>query len=161
MPYFPATRVLLQTKTRFWHADGLSGTARSDQPAETWDAAYDQLADRGLIAATVGGALGRALADLASERAVQRGVELVTEIFPRLRAAFDRGVACAWAAEPWSRGAFAVFHPGQMSAMAADVARPEGRIHFAGEHTSAWMGWMEGALESGERAANEVLCVTG
>ena len=157
LPYFPATRLLLQTKTRFWHAEGLSGTARSDQPAETWDAAYDQLADRGLIAATLGGALGRQLADLARERAVERGVELLTETFPTMRAAFDKGVVCGWAAEPWSRGAFAVFHPGQMSTMAADIARPEGRIHFAGEHTSAWMGWMEGALESGERAANEVL----
>jgi monoamine oxidase len=44
-----------------------------------------------------------------------------------------------------------------MSAMAPDIARPEGRVHFAGEHTSAWMGWMEGAIESGERAAREVL----
>jgi monoamine oxidase len=37
------------------------------------------------------------------------------------------------------------------------VSKPEGRLHFAGEHTSSWMGWMEGALESGERAAREVL----
>jgi monoamine oxidase len=34
--------------------------------------------------------------------------------------------------------------------------RPEGRIHFAGEHTSAWHGWMNGALESGNRAAEEI-----
>jgi monoamine oxidase len=81
----------------------------------------------------------------------------VSATFPRLPSAFDKGVVAAWAAEPWSRGAFAVFHPGQMSTMTADIARPEGRIHFAGEHTSQWMGWMEGALESGERAANEVL----
>ena len=109
------------------------------------------------MAATVGGALGRELSDLTPERAVQRGVELMSETFPKMRAAFDQGVAYPWAAEPWSRGAFAVFHPGQMSAMSADIARPEGRLHFAGEHTSAWMGWMEGALESGERAAREVL----
>jgi len=157
LPYFSATRVLLQTKTRFWHAEGLSGTARSDHPAETWDAAYDQPADRGLLAVTVGGLLGRELADLAPERAIQRGAELVGETLPRLRAAFDKGAVSAWSADPWSRGAFAVFHPGQMSAMIGDIARPEGRVHFAGEHTSAWMGWMEGALESGERAASEVL----
>jgi monoamine oxidase len=33
---------------------------------------------------------------------------------------------------------------------------PEGRIHFAGEHTSPWQAWMEGAIESAERAALEV-----
>ena len=36
------------------------------------------------------------------------------------------------------------------------IARPEGRIHFAGEHTSVWMRWMQGALESGHRAAREI-----
>jgi monoamine oxidase len=157
LPYFPATRLLLQTKTRFWHAQGLSATSRSDHPAETWDAAYDQPADRGLVAMTVGGAIGRELAGLADERGVARGVELATETFPWLRAAFDKGAVCAWAKERWSRGAFAVFHPGQMSVITADIARPDDRIHFAGEHTSPWMGWMEGALESAERVVKEVL----
>jgi monoamine oxidase len=36
------------------------------------------------------------------------------------------------------------------------LARPEGRLHFAGDHTSALPGWMQGALESGFRAAGEV-----
>jgi len=36
------------------------------------------------------------------------------------------------------------------------IVGPEGRVHFAGEHTSPWSGWMEGALESGLRAAREV-----
>ena len=60
-------------------------------------------------------------------------------------------------AERWSRGAFVVFHPGQMTTMMPEMGRPEGRVHFAGEHTSAWMGWMEGALESAERVAREVM----
>jgi monoamine oxidase len=41
--------------------------------------------------------------------------------------------------------------------MMPGISTPEGRVHFAGEHTSGWMGWMEGALRSGERAASEVL----
>jgi monoamine oxidase len=36
------------------------------------------------------------------------------------------------------------------------IARAEGRVHFAGEHTSAWAQWMQGALESGLRAAREI-----
>ena len=39
---------------------------------------------------------------------------------------------------------------------AAGEARPEGRVHFAGGHTSAWIdGWMRGDLESGHRVAQE------
>jgi monoamine oxidase len=36
------------------------------------------------------------------------------------------------------------------------IAKPEGRIYFAGEHTSPWNGWMQGALHSGERVAQEI-----
>ena len=36
------------------------------------------------------------------------------------------------------------------------IARAEGRIHFAGEHTSLWPAFMQGALESGERVAREI-----
>ncbi|HEV8136750.1 MAG TPA: FAD-dependent oxidoreductase, partial [Pyrinomonadaceae bacterium] len=42
----------------------------------------------------------------------------------------------------WARGA-AYYKPGQFSTLLPHVARPEGRIHFAGEHTSVWIdGWM-------------------
>ena len=47
--------------------------------------------------------------------------------------------------------------PGQVTTVGPLIAKGLGRLHFAGEHTSTWTGWMEGALESGERAAREVL----
>ena len=37
------------------------------------------------------------------------------------------------------------------------MRRPEGRVHFAGEHTSLWIAWMNGALESAERVVAEIL----
>jgi monoamine oxidase len=40
------------------------------------------------------------------------------------------------------------------------MRRTEGRVHFAGEHTSLWMTWMNGALESGERAAREIVAAS-
>jgi monoamine oxidase len=146
-----------RSRTRFWHASGLSGYARTDQPAEIWDCTYDLPADQGILGATVGGALGRSLLELSEDTCVLFGRDLVAATFKDIRADFVKGVAHRWALEPWSRGAFAVFHPGQMTSMMPDISRPEGRVHFAGEHTSSWTGWMEGALLSGERAAREVL----
>ncbi len=157
LPYFPATRFLLQSQHRFWQASGLSGYARTDQAAEIWDCTYDLPATQGILGATIGGATGRAALEASEERSIDFGKDLVTATFPNLRAEFQKGTTHRWALDPWSRGAFAVFHPGQMTAMMPDISRPEGRVHFAGEHTSSWMGWMEGALESGERAAREVL----
>ena len=81
----------------------------------------------------------------------------MSNVFPDLTTNFVKGSVYRWALDPWARGAFAVFRPGQMSSLMPEIPRPEGRLHFAGEHTSAWMGWMEGALESGGRAAHEVL----
>jgi len=157
LPYFPATRFLLQSRTRFWHGAGLSGYARTDRPAEVWDCTYDQPATPGILGATVGGAVGRQMLVMSPEVSVRFGVETVAGAFPGIRTQFQQGVAHQWALEPWSRGAFAVFHPGQMTSMMPGISTPVGRVHFAGEHTSAWMGWMEGALQSGERVAREIL----
>jgi monoamine oxidase len=157
LPYFPAVRVLLQSGSRFWEDSGLTGTARTDQPAEMWDCTYDLPATSGILGATVGGALGASLSAMPRARAVRAGTDLVAKTFPEMGRQLRRTSIYRWAQDPWSRGAFAVFQPGQMSALMPEIARPEGRLHFAGEHTSSWMGWMEGALESGERAAQEVL----
>jgi monoamine oxidase len=157
LPYFPAVRVLLQSGSRFWDDAGLTGAARTDQPAEIWDCTYDQPASSGILGATVGGAIGESLTAMPRPRAVRAGTDLVAKTFPQVRTQLRRSSIYRWAADPWSRGAFAVFRPGQMSAVMPEITRPEGRLHFAGEHTSSWMGWMEGALESGERAAQEVL----
>ena len=95
--------------------------------------------------------------DLTDAQSLAFGIDLVAEAFPGIRSAFEKGVVHQWARDRWSRGAFVAFAPGQMTALMPEIARPEDRLHFAGEHTSSWMGWMEGALESGERAAREIL----
>ena len=58
---------------------------------------------------------------------------------------------------PGTRGAFSVFYPGQMSHWTNTIVRPEGRVHFAGEHTAAHSGWIEGALWSGDHVSQEIL----
>ena len=157
LPYFPATRFLLQMRSSFWQEQGFSGSARSDQRAEMWDCTYDLAGTRGILGATAGGALGRSASGMTRDRAVKLGVDIVARTFPPVRTHFEKGTVYRWAQDLWARGAFAVFHPGQMTSMVPHIARPEGRLHFCGEHTSPWSGWMEGALESGERAAREVL----
>ena len=100
--------------------------------------------------------LGHRLLAVSPDVAVSRGRDVVAGPFPQVLTATQTAVAHRWALEPWSKGGFAVYHPGQMTTMMPTIAKPEGRLHFAGEHTSSWMGWMEGALESGERTAREV-----
>ncbi|MCP1310785.1 flavin monoamine oxidase family protein [Paenibacillus tyrfis] len=69
---------------------------------------------------------------------------------------FVRGFSNSWAQNPYSCGDWAMFNPGQQTELHPFIAMPEGRVHFAGEHTSLTHGWLQGAIESGIRVAVEV-----
>ncbi len=63
----------------------------------------------------------------------------------------------AWERHPWTRGSYSLLKPGQYVAFHGVEWETEGAVHFAGEHTSAdFSGYMNGAIESGQRAAQEV-----
>jgi len=66
------------------------------------------------------------------------------------------GVVKDWGADPYSLGGWSWPGPGYITNHLADLKKPFGRIHFAGEYTSILRATMEGALQSGVRAAREV-----
>ena len=62
-----------------------------------------------------------------------------------------------WVGDPYTRGTWAVLRPGQVHASWSDLRAAEGRVHFAGAHTALrWPSFMDGAVESGHRVAEEV-----
>jgi monoamine oxidase len=158
LTYHEATRFLLQTKTRFWSKAGLNGGARTDGPADIWDMSYGQKGTKGLISLTTGNAaIDQKLNALPEAGRAQFGAALARQAFPETEAELQKTYVQRWAENPFARGAFTVFHPGEMTAWVPIMGQPEGRVHFAGEHIAPWNGWMEGALWSGERAAQEIL----
>lgn len=92
---------------------------------------------------------------MGEEQRVAASYERAYQIFPELAREFEGGVAHCWGLEPWQRGAFALHTPGQIGFIET-LGQPEGRIHFAGGHTSAWTGWMRGALKSARRVVREI-----
>ena len=62
----------------------------------------------------------------------------------------------SWQQHPYNCGGVAIFKAGDIANLVPYLATPEHRICFAGEHTSSYPGWVEGAIESGIRAAVEV-----
>lgn len=64
-----------------------------------------------------------------------------------------------WSREVWTKGAFSVSLPEQTLSFAYELLRPayNNTLFFAGDHTSAKHGWMQGSLESGMRAANTLV----
>ena len=84
------------------------------------------------------------------------GLKAIEEVYPGIRSNYERGFVKVWDRDPWSRGAIAYLLPGQVTSLQPHIARAEGRIYFAGEHASSLRGWMQGALESGRRVADEI-----
>jgi len=80
-------------------------------------------------------------------------------VFPGTTAAFTgRAYEDHWALDPWVRGAYSYYRVGQAASYGEIARRAEGRVLFAGEHTSiANIGFLDGAVETGERAARRLL----
>ena len=150
-------RVFLQTRNRFWLGEGLSGSATTDLPFMTaYDKAFYLPATRGLLETYTAGERARKLAAMSADERLTFTVNQIEMVHPAIRTHLEGGSSVCWDNEPWSRGAYAWFRPGEMTSLLPHIASPEGRIHFAGDHTSAAPGWMNGALQSGNRVAREV-----
>jgi monoamine oxidase len=158
LPYLSVSKIFLQTKKRFWVSEGLNGFATTDLPiGQVWDATYKQPGDRGILQAFPISLHSRRVTGMPESERISYALDQVETIYPGTREHFEGGVAKCWDEDEWARGGTAYYKPGQFSSLQPHVARPEGRIHFAGEHTSVWIdGWMQGALESGNRVARQV-----
>jgi len=159
LKYGRATRVLLQFGRRFWRQTHRPGAFGTDLPTgAVWDANEEQAGPAGILSLLAGGrASGELQSILATEgtNGVARRLSWLasTGVTPTPTGA----AVLVWDDDPWVKGGYAVFDPSFDPALRAWLARPTGRILFAGEHTSLyWQGYMNGAVESGRRAAAEV-----
>jgi len=153
-------KVLVIYERAFWREAGYSGeVVSSDGP---FSVVYDNTSHDGKQAALVGFIVGKHARQWSSQPLADRE-RRVLAAFARYFG--DEARLCQeyheldWGAEPWSRGCpVGGLPPGVLSNSFAHLRKPEGRIHWAGtESATEWMGYMEGAIQSGERAADEVL----
>ena len=159
LPATSVTRVYLQVRERVWdRADG--DAVATDLPIMmAAHATAGQPGSRDIVEAFVTGAAARELGRMPPRECVRQVRAQMAQVVPGIDGRVERAAVYAWDADPWARGDYAWFQPGQARALLPHLATPEGRIHFAGDHTSTRPGWMQGALDSGLRAAREVITV--
>lgn len=100
-------------------------------------------------------------ADVLASQSDERRMKIITrdlidfdEDAPRAA----RGIASyAWQRDPYTQGAYALYRPGQWFGIRPILQRPHGKVLFAGEHLADWQGFMEGAVETGEAAAESLI----
>ena len=151
---------------REWRlSHGSTGSVMTDAGFQTtWETSRAQKGTAGVLTNFTGGSEGLAVGrGTPPERAVEFAARLDT-IFPGISAHHRSAEAVRfhWPTNPWTRGSYACYRTGQITAFGGAEGEREGGVFFAGEHTSRdFQGFMEGACESGERAAKEVLATMG
>ncbi len=158
--YDTATKVFLQFRKRFWESEkGIrGGPTVTDLPVKM---IYypDVGSSRGrgiLLASYTWGEDALTWGAIPPEERIQRSLEYANQIHPGLDVYCEGGTSKVWHTDEFARGAYALFWPGQYRRLQEHIVSPEGRIHFAGEHTSSDHAWIQGAIESGLRAAQEI-----
>ncbi len=158
--YHASTKVLFQVSRRIWETDDgiLGGASVTDLPVRRLNyPTPDPATDRGmLLASYTWGQDALQWGAMDEETRLEEALDDVSRIHPGIRDVYEVGASHAWYGDRYARGAFALFAPEQQSELQADIVTPEGRIHFAGEHCSLYHAWIQGALESGIRAAREI-----
>lgn len=151
-----ASRVLLQFETRFWTRRRQPSLFASDlATGAVWDGNEDQRrGGPGILSLLAGGGASRELRALMTEEGPAGVAARMAWLGRPSRLIASHLVS--WDIDPWSGGGYVAFHAGFDPLARAWLARPSGRVIFAGEHTSErWQGYMNGAIESGQRAASE------
>lgn len=156
--YGHVAKVLLQCRSRFWHDHGTDGGTFTDLPLHaTYEATAGQPGQRGILTVYTAGRAAADLAGLPDAKRVGWCLDQLERIYPGCRAEVEHGVSVIWDHDPASLGAYSHFQPGELTRYGPSLVRPDGRLHFAGEHTDPWQATANGALASGFRAAHEVL----
>lgn len=158
VPYGPVVQAHFSVQKNFWQARGFAPSLWTDSPIERIFAADPgATGEKTNLVAFVNGKGAEPLAGLRGRKLDSFFIDGMSKVLPESRGAIRLERTISWQESPLSGGSFAVWQPGQVGAYEDAVSHPSGRIHFAGEHTAGWMFGMEGAMESGERAAVEVL----
>jgi monoamine oxidase len=161
----PVARQYFQTRTQFWRNDplgrlgGLNMVGTDTVAGRLWNTSALQ-PDRtmGMLQSYMFDDQATAFASLHPDQRATKWRRTISQSLPGLR---EREVVASyakvWQDDPWQRGAIALIQPNQFEWLWPASRRVEGRVHFAGDHTSGFLGWQNGALESAERVVREIV----
>ncbi len=156
LKYENVTRLFFQMKRRYWADARVSGDASTDtslmqvleEPRHPMTTGVDS---PGILEAYTQGPGALSMKSYSTEERVRIGLNDLELVHPGAHREFVSATHQVW------DNAYSKYELGQFSAWYPELIKPEGLVYFAGEHISTLPGTMEGALESGIRAANDIL----
>ncbi len=156
IPYGHHIEVFFDIVEPYWEDDGLPPSIWTDGPLGlVMNLPGDT--PTGYLWLAISGQASKSLRQLPEAEILRRVAAELERVRPSTRGCLRPMTAHNWSTHPWTQGHLAYREPGQITEFGWVLAEPHGRLHFAGEHTSRLAGGMEGAMESGERAALEII----
>jgi len=154
------SKLFTQFTNRFWETLGSNGETFADTGYQsTWDTTRAQSGNSGILVNYTGGNIGESFGSGTTEGHAERFLKQMEPVLPGIAERWNRRAALTfWPGHRWAKGSYSYLKVGQYTTLAGVERERQGNCHFAGEHTSvAFRGYLNGAVESGERAANEIL----
>ncbi len=154
------SKLHVQFSSRFWRGQGANGETYSDRGYQSsWEVSLAQPGTSGLLVDYTGGNVG---ASFGAGTPASRAKQFLTQLEPVLPGATNawngRAAVDFWPGYRWTKGSYSYWKVGQYQRFAGIEGRRQGDCHFAGEHTSLdFQGYLNGAVETGQRAAAEIL----
>ncbi len=159
LDYTPVFQVHFQPTKKYWEMDGLPPSMWTDRAPGRFMALKNNPSDPAEVTTClsfINGAMAKFMDRLAPEDAVAFILRELAAMRPSTKGALKHVKTWSWNRNVFAGGAYAYWQPGQITRFAKELGKPRGRMHFAGEHTAVTNRGMEGAMESGERAALEI-----
>jgi monoamine oxidase len=160
LPMGTNSKLHLQFTSRLWRGQGLNGETYSDRGYQnTWEVTRGQSGQSGILVDYTGGNIGASFDKGTLASRAQQFLDQIEPVIPGLTNAWNRrSTLDYWLGYPWTLGSYSYWKVGQYTRFAGAESERSGNCHFAGEHTSQdFQGYLNGAVETGERAAAEIL----
>ncbi|MEO9189277.1 MAG: FAD-dependent oxidoreductase [Acetobacteraceae bacterium] len=159
-PIGASVKIQLQFTRRSWNELGCSGEIRLPSPTfqTSWEVTRAQPGQAGVLNFWSCGTPALHAGGLDNDALAATVMGDAAPALPGLAGLWN-GIMTkdAWAQNPWSLGSYSYFPPGYQTSVAGIEAEPEGHCFFAGEHTSSQNGYLNAGVETGERAARQVI----
>ncbi len=154
------SKLNVQFVDRHWRTLGGNGDTFADTGYQaTWEVTRAQPGTPGILVDYTGGLIGDSFGTGTPQSRAATFTQQLEPVFPGISGKLNgRATIDYWPGSPYQRGSYSYWKVGQYQAFAGVERESSGRCHFAGEHTSVdFQGYLNGAVETGQRAAAEIL----
>lgn len=164
LPMGTNSKLAVQFDSRLWRRLGNNGDTYSDTGYQaTWEVTRAQGGTAGILMDYTGGIVGADFARNDAQYYARRFLRQIEPVLPGLSAVYNGNAALDfWPGYRWTKGSYSYWKVGQYTAFSGVEKEAVGSCHFAGEHTSQdFQGYLNGAVETGYRAAAEIVSALG